>query len=249
MNCFIRHFRGVFRERFHDTTLSFLLLLQCFSRFGGCGFRLVPQAVCPRPQEAEELHTTPGETVSHYIIISPYSPYISIHYYIIISPYSLIHHYIIISQYISIHRCIFPTHTSIHHYIIISPYSQYIVFTITSSRPSSSVFIYPAIVTILFTSLTFPLGLGKFMAGELTQHAAINHLFSNVTWSTLPPPHEAFQDLPEDSDEYQIVRQWGQPNIFVTLLLFSALRVSQYMHVIMKLFGELYIHLNSEVYQ
>jgi chloride channel 2 len=86
------------------------------------------------------------------------------------------------------------------------------------------VFIYPAIVTILFTSLTFPLGLGKFMAGELTQHAAINHLFSNVTWSTLPPPHEAFQDLPEDSDEYQIVRQWGQPNIFVTLLLFSALR-------------------------
>ena len=90
----------------------------------------------------------------------------------------------------------------------------------------SSVFIYPVIVTILFTSLTFPLGLGKFMAGELTQHDAIGQLFSNVTWSTLPPPHEAFQDLPEGSDEYSIVRQWGQPNIFVTLLLFSAFRVS-----------------------
>ena len=66
---------------------------------------------------------------------------------------------------------------------------------------------------------------------QLTQHGAINQLFSNVTWTTLPSADEAFQDLPEDSEEYQIVRQWGQPSIFVSLLLFSALHVSTNAHV------------------
>ena len=67
---------------------------------------------------------------------------------------------------------------------------------------------------------------------QLTQHGAINQLFSNVTWTNLPPADEAFQDLPEDSEEYQIVRQWGQPSIFVSLILFSALHVSMYIHAL-----------------
>ena len=32
-------------------------------------------------------------------------------------------------------------------------------------------------------------------------------------------------DLPEDSEDYQIVRQWGTPNIFVTLILYILVRV------------------------
>ena len=61
---------------------------------------------------------------------------------------------------------------------------------------------------------------------QLTQHMAIEQLFSNVTWTNLPPADLAFQELPEDSEEYQIVRQWGQPNIFVTLILYFIVHVS-----------------------
>ena len=32
-------------------------------------------------------------------------------------------------------------------------------------------------------------------------------------------------DLPEDSEDYQIMRQWGTPNIFVTLILYILVRV------------------------
>lgn len=86
------------------------------------------------------------------------------------------------------------------------------------------IFIYPAVVTILFTSLTFPLGLGRFMAGELSQRGAIDQLFSNLTWSRdLPTPGE-IEDVPEDSEAFQLARQWSTPNIYFTLLLFIFVR-------------------------
>ncbi|XP_077868660.1 chloride channel protein 2-like [Saccoglossus kowalevskii] len=44
-------------------------------------------------------------------------------------------------------------------------------------------FIYPAIVTIILSTLTFPLGFGQFMAGELTPGQVLNSLFSNETWA------------------------------------------------------------------
>jgi len=83
----------------------------------------------------------------------------------------------------------------------------------------SHIFIFPALVTILYTTITFPPGLGQYMAGELTQRGALEQLFSNRTWGRLPSPSE-IQYLPSDSEDYQIVRQWGTPNIYVTLLLY-----------------------------
>lgn len=44
-------------------------------------------------------------------------------------------------------------------------------------------FIYPTIITATIASLTFPPGLGKYMAAELGTQQHINQLFSNFTWS------------------------------------------------------------------
>ena len=83
----------------------------------------------------------------------------------------------------------------------------------------------PVVVTVIFATLTFQPGLGQFMAGELTQHQAIEQLFSNRTWSTLPSRDE-IDELPVDSEDYQILKQWGLPNIWVSLILFMVVRVS-----------------------
>lgn len=88
----------------------------------------------------------------------------------------------------------------------------------------SSVFIAPILVTLIYTSLTFHPGFGQFMAGELTQQESIQQLFSNKTWSLLP--FNEVDELPIDSEDYQIVRQWGYPNIWVSLILFIIFRVS-----------------------
>ncbi|XP_016133295.1 chloride channel protein 1-like isoform X2 [Sinocyclocheilus grahami] len=52
--------------------------------------------------------------------------------------------------------------------------------------------IFPAVVTLVVTTLTFPPGFGQFMAGELMPRECINSLFDNFTWtkiwgSSLPP--------------------------------------------------------------
>lgn len=59
---------------------------------------------------------------------------------------------------------------------------------------------------------------------QLTQRGALEQLFSNRTWGRLPSPSE-IQYLPSDSEDYQIVRQWGTPNIYVTLLLYICVQV------------------------
>ncbi|XP_078697681.1 chloride channel protein 2-like isoform X7 [Branchiostoma floridae x Branchiostoma belcheri] len=73
-------------------------------------------------------------------------------------------------------------------------------------------FIYPAIIAFICSSLTFPLGLGQYMAGELTQKEAINELFDNHTWTKGQA----------DVDEELIISHWKHPqsNIFVTLVIF-----------------------------
>ncbi|KAI2667446.1 Chloride channel protein 2 [Labeo rohita] len=42
--------------------------------------------------------------------------------------------------------------------------------------------VYPAVVTLLVSTLTFPPGFGQFMAGQLTQHESLVALFDNQTW-------------------------------------------------------------------
>ncbi|XP_064642189.1 chloride channel protein 2-like isoform X5 [Lineus longissimus] len=76
-------------------------------------------------------------------------------------------------------------------------------------------FLYPTLVTFLITSLTFPLGLGQFMGGELTYHRAIDMLFSNFTWIGADTKMMTL-------GEREIIRYWSpeHSHIFVTLTLF-----------------------------
>ncbi|UYV82084.1 CLCN2 [Cordylochernes scorpioides] len=42
--------------------------------------------------------------------------------------------------------------------------------------------IYPAMVTLFISTLTFPDGFGQFIAAELTNHESVNELFRNQSW-------------------------------------------------------------------
>ncbi|XP_061163561.1 chloride channel protein 2-like isoform X4 [Saccostrea echinata] len=77
-------------------------------------------------------------------------------------------------------------------------------------------FIYPGLVTLVISSLTFPLGLGQFFAGELTSKQAINELFSNITWTT---------GQAEGLRDEEIISHWkhGSTNIYVNLVIFVVL--------------------------
>ncbi|XP_031415719.1 chloride channel protein 2a isoform X2 [Clupea harengus] len=74
--------------------------------------------------------------------------------------------------------------------------------------------VYPALVTLLVSSLTFPPGFGQFMAGQLTQHESLVALFDNRTWYK--------QGVAEEFD----FQAWKHPqlNVFVTLLLFVLMK-------------------------
>uniref|UniRef100_A0A8C4F1E9 Chloride channel, voltage-sensitive 1a n=1 Tax=Dicentrarchus labrax TaxID=13489 RepID=A0A8C4F1E9_DICLA len=45
--------------------------------------------------------------------------------------------------------------------------------------------IFPAVVTLVIATLTFPPGFGQFMAGELMPRECINSLFDNFTWTKI----------------------------------------------------------------
>ncbi|CAH1972148.1 unnamed protein product [Acanthoscelides obtectus] len=46
-------------------------------------------------------------------------------------------------------------------------------------------FLYPALVALLVSTLTFPLGSGRFIAGDLNTHRQVSSLFSNWTWTNI----------------------------------------------------------------
>ncbi|XP_061823849.1 chloride channel protein 1-like [Nerophis lumbriciformis] len=77
--------------------------------------------------------------------------------------------------------------------------------------------VFPAGVTLLIATLTFPAGFGQFMAGELMPRDCINSLFDNYTWtkiSTSPPAGLGLS------------RAWLHPDVsvFVVLLLFFLMK-------------------------
>ncbi|CAG2159629.1 unnamed protein product [Oppiella nova] len=43
-------------------------------------------------------------------------------------------------------------------------------------------FMYPGIITLFLTTISFPLFLGQYMAATLSTHDSINEMFSNITW-------------------------------------------------------------------
>ncbi|XP_018021413.1 chloride channel protein 2 [Hyalella azteca] len=72
---------------------------------------------------------------------------------------------------------------------------------------------YPCLVTLVYSSLTFPLGYGQFVAGELSTPRQVMDLFSNFSWVSE-------QHSPE---QFEIVQHWRTPwtGIFVNLVLYS----------------------------
>uniref|UniRef100_UPI00398EECAC chloride channel protein 2-like isoform X2 n=1 Tax=Pristiophorus japonicus TaxID=55135 RepID=UPI00398EECAC len=78
--------------------------------------------------------------------------------------------------------------------------------------------LYPALVTLLIATLSFPPGFGQFMAGELTQKETLVTLFDNRTW--------AKQGIAEEFDYIGISEAWKNPraNVFVTLVIFILMK-------------------------
>uniref|UniRef100_A0AAX7SSE6 Chloride channel 2c n=1 Tax=Astatotilapia calliptera TaxID=8154 RepID=A0AAX7SSE6_ASTCA len=78
--------------------------------------------------------------------------------------------------------------------------------------------LYPALVTLVLSTLTFPPGFGQFMAGKLTQKEALVTLLDNRTW--------AKQGIAEEFDYIGNAQAWRHPqvNVFVTLVLFIVMK-------------------------
>ncbi|KAI4490949.1 hypothetical protein M0802_010623 [Mischocyttarus mexicanus] len=91
---------------------------------------------------------------------------------------------------------------------------QYVIFMRKNKSMNSFLqknrFLYPGIVSLLVSSVSFPLGLGQFMAGELNTHDQVFGLFTNFTWT-------------KDNlgvEEMDIVKHWSTPytDVFTGLL-------------------------------
>ncbi|KAM9127545.1 chloride channel protein 2 [Pangshura tecta] len=78
--------------------------------------------------------------------------------------------------------------------------------------------LFPALVTLLISTLTFPPGFGQFMAGQLSQKDTLVTLFDNRTW--------AKQGLAEEFEYVGISEAWKHPhaNVFVTLVVFILMK-------------------------
>lgn len=90
----------------------------------------------------------------------------------------------------------------------------------------SSRFLYPGIIALIVSSLSYPLGPGKYMAGELSTHDQVTQLFSNFTWTN--------NDLTVEQDT--LVNNWrtDSTNVFVSLtgyLLFTVCKTCKYSFV------------------
>ncbi|XP_046673281.1 chloride channel protein 2 isoform X4 [Homalodisca vitripennis] len=90
---------------------------------------------------------------------------------------------------------------------------QYVLFMRRNKKMNSFLqknrFLYPGIVALLASTVSFPLGLGQYMAGDLNTHDQVAGLFSNFTWT------KGYISV-EESD---ILRHWTTKNtdVFVSL--------------------------------
>ncbi|XP_017119092.1 chloride channel protein 2 isoform X3 [Drosophila elegans] len=64
---------------------------------------------------------------------------------------------------------------------------RYVLFMRSNKRMNKFLqknrFLYPGFLALLVSSISFPLGTGQFLAGELSTHEQVTQLFSNFTWS------------------------------------------------------------------
>ncbi|XP_012539647.1 chloride channel protein 2 isoform X2 [Monomorium pharaonis] len=93
---------------------------------------------------------------------------------------------------------------------------QYVIFMRKNKSMNSFLqknrFLYPGIVSLLVSSVSFPLGLGQFMAGDLNTHDQVFGLFTNFTWTK--------KNL--SVEEMNIVKHWSTSytDVFSGLLSF-----------------------------
>ncbi|XP_072747845.1 chloride channel protein 2 isoform X3 [Anoplolepis gracilipes] len=93
---------------------------------------------------------------------------------------------------------------------------QYVIFMRKNKSMNSFLqknrFLYPGIVSLLVSSVSFPLGLGQFMAGDQNTHDQVHGLFTNFTWTQANLGVE----------EMNIVKHWSTPytDVFSGLLSF-----------------------------
>ncbi|XP_020861435.1 chloride channel protein 2 isoform X3 [Phascolarctos cinereus] len=78
--------------------------------------------------------------------------------------------------------------------------------------------LFPALVTLLISTLTFPPGFGQFMAGQLSQKETLVTLFDNRTWVR--------QGVVEDLEMPSTSQAWSPPraNVFLTLVIFILMK-------------------------
>ena len=69
----------------------------------------------------------------------------------------------------------------------------------------------------MVSSVSFPLGLGQFMAGDLNTHDQVHGLFTNFTWTR--------ENL--SVEEVNVVKHWATKytDVFVGLLSFTLFTV------------------------
>ncbi|XP_050544371.1 chloride channel protein 2 isoform X2 [Daktulosphaira vitifoliae] len=95
---------------------------------------------------------------------------------------------------------------------------QYVLFMRQSKKMNvflqKNRFLYPSLITFLILSMTFPLGIGKYIAGDLTVNDQLRGLFSNFTWTK-----EEFT-----IEESEMMNHWRteNTNVFVCLSAYVA---------------------------
>lgn len=94
---------------------------------------------------------------------------------------------------------------------------QYVTFMRRNKRMNAFLqknrFLYPGLVALLVASVTFPKGLGQFMAADINTHDQVLGLFSNFTWTK--------DDL--TVEEAAVLRHWStdRTGVFVSLAGFT----------------------------
>ncbi|XP_019876092.2 chloride channel protein 2 isoform X2 [Aethina tumida] len=93
---------------------------------------------------------------------------------------------------------------------------QYVMFMrkskIINSFLQKNRFLYPGIVSLIVSTISFPLGTGQFIAGDLTTHDQVASLFSNFTWTNSNLTVE----------EQEILNHWTTPytGVYVNLVCY-----------------------------
>lgn len=93
---------------------------------------------------------------------------------------------------------------------------KYVLFMRSNKRINKFLqknrFLYPGIIALLVASISFPLGFGQFIAGELSTHEQVMQMFTNFTWTK--------DDL--TVEQAAIVKNWTTPytSVFVNLVFY-----------------------------